>query len=89
MRSRCSSTSRSARWTCSGSRSAASWALVLAGRDDALVPPSATEALAKLLPRARFEVHPGGHAFLLESAGAVAASVLRFLRSIEGDRGGA
>ena len=63
-------------------------ALVLAGKDDALVPPSATEALAKLLPRARFEVHPGGHAFLLESAGAVASSVLRFLRSIEGDRGG-
>jgi pimeloyl-ACP methyl ester carboxylesterase len=63
-------------------------ALVLAGKDDALVPPSATEALAKLLPRARFEVHPGGHAFLLESAGAVAPSVLRFLRSIEGDRGG-
>jgi len=63
-------------------------ALVLAGRDDALVPPSATEALAKLLPRARFEVHPGGHAFLLKSAGPVSASVLRFLRSIEGEDGG-
>ena len=36
---------------------------------------------------ARFEVHPGGHAFLLESAGPVAASVLRFLRSIEEDCG--
>jgi len=30
----------------------------------------------------------GGHAFLLESAGPVAASVLRFLRSIEGGDGG-
>lgn len=63
-------------------------ALVLAGADDALVPPSATEALAKLLPRARFEVHPGGHAFLLESAEQVAASVLIFLRSIEEEGGG-
>lgn len=61
-------------------------ALVLGGSDDALVPPSATGALARLLPRARLEVHPGGHAFLLESAGAVAASVLRFLREQEAGR---
>jgi pimeloyl-ACP methyl ester carboxylesterase len=64
-------------------------ALVLAGADDALVPPGATEALAKLLPRARCEVHPGGHAFLLKSAEAVGASVLAFLRSIEEEDGGA
>ncbi len=64
-------------------------ALVLAGKDDALVPLFATEELANLLPRSRLEVHPGGHAFLLETAGPVAASVLRFLRSIEEDRGGA
>ncbi len=63
-------------------------ALVLAGGDDALVPPSATEALAKLLPRARFEAHPGGHAFLLESAEAVGAAVLAFLRSMEAREGG-
>ncbi len=65
-------------------------ALVLAGGGDALVPPSATEALAKLLPRARarFEAHPGGHAFLLESAEAVGAAVLAFLRSMEAREGG-
>ncbi|HTP30055.1 MAG TPA: alpha/beta hydrolase [Anaeromyxobacteraceae bacterium] len=54
-------------------------ALVLAGKDDVLFPPPAVEELANLLPRARLEVHPGGHAFLLENAGPVAASVLRFL----------
>jgi pimeloyl-ACP methyl ester carboxylesterase len=64
-------------------------ALVLAGSGDALVPLSATEELANLLPRSRLEVHAGGHAFLLESAGPVAASVLRFLRSIKEGDGGA
>jgi pimeloyl-ACP methyl ester carboxylesterase len=63
-------------------------ALVLAGRDDALVPCSATESLAAMLPGARFEAHPGGHAFLLESGERVTASVIQFLRSVEesGDR---
>jgi 3-oxoadipate enol-lactonase len=64
-------------------------ALVLAGGEDALVPASATEGLAELLPRSRLEVHPGGHAFLLESARQAAASVLRFLRSSEEAGGGA
>lgn len=54
-------------------------ALVLAGREDALLPPAASEALARLLPRARFEELPGGHAFLAESAEAAAARVLEFL----------
>lgn len=63
-------------------------ALVLAGRDDALLPLAAAEALARALPRARLEVHAGGHAFLLESAGPAAASVLAFLRGLDeaGDR---
>jgi pimeloyl-ACP methyl ester carboxylesterase len=64
-------------------------ALVLAGRDDALVPRPSTEELARLLPRGRLEVHPGGHAFLLESAGEVAATVLRFLRDVDGPGGAA
>lgn len=57
-------------------------ALVLAGEDDVLLPPAAGEALAGMLPRGRFELHAGGHAFLSESAAAVAASVLRFLGSV-------
>jgi 3-oxoadipate enol-lactonase len=56
-------------------------ALVLAGEDDVLLPAAATETLAGLLPRGRFERHPGGHAFLSESTRVVAASVLRFLGS--------
>jgi pimeloyl-ACP methyl ester carboxylesterase/acyl carrier protein len=54
-------------------------ALVLAGEDDVLLPAAAAETLAGLLPRGRFERHPGGHAFLSESTRVVAASVLRFL----------
>jgi pimeloyl-ACP methyl ester carboxylesterase/acyl carrier protein len=56
-------------------------ALVLAGEDDVLLPAAAAETLAGLLPRGRFERHPGGHAFLSESTRAVAASVLQFLGS--------
>lgn len=54
-------------------------ALVLAGADDILLPAAAAETLAGLLPRGRFEHHPGGHAFLSESTSVVTASVLRFL----------
>lgn len=56
-------------------------ALVLAGEDDVLLPAAVAETLAKLLPRRRFERHPGGHAFLMESTHLVASSVLRFLGS--------
>lgn len=57
-------------------------ALVLAGEDDVLLPAAAAETLAGLLPRGRFERHPGGHAFLSESTRVVAASVLGFLGSV-------
>ncbi len=60
-------------------------ALVLAGEDDALVPPAASRALASLLPGARFESYPGGHAFLLESGERVIPSVMEFLRRVEKD----
>jgi pimeloyl-ACP methyl ester carboxylesterase len=56
-------------------------ALVLAGVDDVLLPAAAAETLAGLLPRGRFECHPGGHAFLSETTSVVATSVLRFLGS--------
>ena len=56
-------------------------ALVLAGEDDVLLPATTAETLAELLPRGRFERHPGGHAFLSESTRIVATSVLRFLGS--------
>lgn len=59
-------------------------ALVLAGEDDVLLPAAASETLAGLLPRGRFERHPGGHAFLTESTAVAAASVLRFLGSAGG-----
>lgn len=62
-------------------------ALVLAGADDVLLPTAAAETLAGLLPRGRFECHPGGHAFLSESTSVVAASVLQFLGSA-GEAGG-
>lgn len=57
-------------------------ALVLAGADDVLLPEAATETLAGLLPRGRFERHPGGHAFLSESPSVVATAVLLFLDSM-------
>ncbi|MEZ4599248.1 MAG: alpha/beta fold hydrolase [Syntrophotaleaceae bacterium] len=56
-------------------------ALVLAGADDVLLPATAAETLAGLLPRGRFEYHPGGHAFLSENTKVVARSVLQFLGS--------
>ncbi len=56
-------------------------ALVLAGEDDILLPAVESETLAGLLPRGRFERHPGGHAFLSESTRVVAASILQFLGS--------
>jgi pimeloyl-ACP methyl ester carboxylesterase len=58
-------------------------ALVLAGREDALVPPSASEGLARLLPHARLQLHEGGHAFLLESTAAVTDAALAFLRGVD------
>jgi pimeloyl-ACP methyl ester carboxylesterase len=58
-------------------------ALVLAGGDDALMPPSASEALAGLVPSARYASLPGGHAFAIESAAAFHAAVLQFLASVE------
>jgi pimeloyl-ACP methyl ester carboxylesterase len=57
-------------------------ALVLAGADDILTPPAFGRALARALPRGRFQVLPGGHAFFLEQAEVFNAAVLRFLRGV-------
>ena len=58
-------------------------ALALAGRDDAVVPVSASEALARLVPGARFAVLSGGHAFAIESAAGFGEAVEQFLASVD------
>jgi pimeloyl-ACP methyl ester carboxylesterase len=57
-------------------------ALVLTGQDDILTPPAFGRALAKALPKGRFQALPGAHAFFLEEAEAFNAAVLRFLRGV-------
>lgn len=55
--------------------------LVLAGDDDPIVPVVNGRILARLIPRARLQIVPGGgHLFLLERAEEVAAIVADFLR---------
>ena len=54
--------------------------LVLSGDDDPIVPLVNGRILARLIPRARLHVVPGGgHLFLLEEAGEMADLVTRFL----------
>lgn len=54
--------------------------LVLAGREDALLPVPVSEALARAIPGARLAVlDGGGHAFTSEVSGAFNEAVLRFL----------
>jgi pimeloyl-ACP methyl ester carboxylesterase len=57
-------------------------ALVLTGADDILTPPAFGRALARALPKGRFRLLPGGHAFFMEQAEAFNAVVLRFLRGV-------
>jgi pimeloyl-ACP methyl ester carboxylesterase len=55
--------------------------LVLAGDDDPIVPLVNGRLLARLIPDAELQVIPGGgHLFVLEDPGAVAARVSEFLR---------
>jgi pimeloyl-ACP methyl ester carboxylesterase len=56
--------------------------LVLVGKDDILTPPEFARALARLIPRARLRVLPGGHAFFIEEAEAFNRMVIRFLKSV-------
>jgi len=53
--------------------------LVLAGRDDPLVPVINAHILATLIPRARLEVVDDGHLFLVSNPRRVVPSIRRFL----------
>lgn len=55
--------------------------LILAGRDDSLVPLANARLLAALIPRATLSVLEGGHGFLLTRAGEAAGLVRGFLRA--------
>jgi poly(3-hydroxyoctanoate) depolymerase len=55
-------------------------ALVLAGKDDAIVPPINARILARLIPNATLRVFKGGHLFALTEKEQVASLVHAFLR---------
>lgn len=55
--------------------------LVLAGKDDPLVPLLNARILATLIPRARLEVIDDGHLFLLSNPHGIAPTILDFLAS--------
>lgn len=55
-------------------------ALVIHGRDDAIVPPEAGMALQGLLPDARVKIHGGGHGLPWQAPGAVAGDMKEFLQ---------
>jgi pimeloyl-ACP methyl ester carboxylesterase len=60
---------------------------VLVGREDALLPVSASEALAREIPGARLSIlEGGGHAFAAEIAEAFNAAVLGFLAAAQRGR---
>lgn len=56
--------------------------LVLVGRDDILTPPAFSRALARVIPRAKLRILPGGHGFFIEEAPVFNRAVLRFLRGV-------
>lgn len=57
--------------------------LVLVGRDDILTPPAFSRELARLIPRARLRIIPGGHGFFIEEADLLNRALLRFLGGIK------
>jgi poly(3-hydroxyalkanoate) depolymerase len=54
--------------------------LVLAGKDDAIVPPINARILARLIPNATYKILKGGHLFALTEKEQVASLVHAFLR---------
>ena len=63
--------------------------LILAGKDDAIVPPINARILARLIPHARLHLFHGGHLFALTEKEPVASLVYAFLRdeSTSGKKG--
>ena len=63
--------------------------LILAGKDDVIVPPVNATILARLIPHAMLHLFNGGHLFLLTEKEQVALLVHAFLRdeSTSGKRG--
>lgn len=57
--------------------------LVLVGRDDNLTAPALSRALARMIPRARLKVIPGGHGFTIECWEDFNRAVLTFLRGVK------
>ena len=57
--------------------------LVLVGKDDILTPPAFSRELARLIPKARLKILPGGHGFFAEEAELVNRAVLAFLKGVK------
>jgi len=57
--------------------------LVLVGKDDVLTPPAFSRELARLIPKARLKIIPGGHGFAAEQAEAFNKAVLAFLKGVK------
>jgi len=55
--------------------------LILAGKDDVIVPPINARILARLIPRATLHIFNGGHLFALTEKEQVASLVHAFLRN--------
>lgn len=60
--------------------------LVLSGSDDPLIPEVNARLMARLLPRARLHLHPGGHLALLTEAATLAPVIESFLDGPATDR---
>ena len=54
--------------------------LVMAGKDDSIVPPINARIMARLIPNATFRIFKGGHLFALTEKEQVASLVHAFLR---------
>lgn len=58
--------------------------LVIAGRDDAAIPPAAAEEITRAVPGAQLALIDAAHLSAIEAPEAFADTVLRFVRSVDG-----